>query len=85
MDSLCPTHSARIGLIMNLPIATEASYVYWLRHYAIALKAMPSSLPREQKLENFLKQDRNLSRLAASLVGEFQHFVIYQGVLAIKH
>jgi hypothetical protein len=64
--------SAKIGLIMNLPIAierlrnvvrrqqkalsTEASYAYWLRHYVTALKAMPSSLSSEQKLENFLEQ-----------------------------
>ena len=70
MDSLCPTPSATIGLIMNLPnaierlrnvlrpqhkaIATEALYIYWLRHYVIAIKAVPSSLPSEQKLENFL-------------------------------
>ena len=45
-------------------IATEASYVYWLRHYVTALKAMPSSLSSEQKLENFLThlaRDRDLS------------------------
>ncbi len=45
-------------------IATEASYVYWLRHYVTALKAMPNSLPSERKLENFLTylaRDRNLS------------------------
>jgi hypothetical protein len=40
-DVLCRQHKA---------IATEASYVYWLRHYVIAVKTMPSSLPSEQKL-----------------------------------
>jgi hypothetical protein len=70
LDSLCPTWPAKIGPIMNLPnaidrrrdlmrrqhkaIATEASYVYWLRHYVTALNTMPSSLPSEQKVENFL-------------------------------
>jgi hypothetical protein len=33
---------------------TEDSYVYWLRHYVTALNTMPSSLPSEQKPENFL-------------------------------
>jgi hypothetical protein len=35
-------------------IATEASCVYWLWHSLTALKSMPSSLPSEQKPENFL-------------------------------
>ena len=33
-------------------IATEASYVCWLRHYVTALKAMPSTIPSERKLES---------------------------------
>jgi len=32
-------------------IATEASYVYWLRKYVTALESMPVALPSEQKLD----------------------------------
>jgi integrase len=35
-------------------IATEATYVYWLRHYVNDLNKMPASLTSEQKLEHFL-------------------------------
>jgi hypothetical protein len=35
-------------------LATEATYVYWLRHYVTALDAMPAMLSSEQKLEHFL-------------------------------
>jgi len=45
-------------------IATEDSYVYWLRHFVAAIKSMPASLPSEQKLENcltHLARDRDLS------------------------
>ena len=45
-------------------IATESSYVYWLRKYVTTLATMPGSLPSEQKLEDFLThlaRDRDLS------------------------
>jgi integron integrase len=35
-------------------LATEASYVHWLRHYMAALADMPPNLTSEQKLERFL-------------------------------
>ena len=35
-------------------IATEDSYVYWLRQYLAALKTMPGSPPSGQRLENSL-------------------------------
>ena len=35
-------------------LTTEATYVYWLRHYVTALNALPGSLSSEQKLERFL-------------------------------
>ena len=35
-------------------LATEASYVHWLRRYMAALADMPPTLSREQKLEHFL-------------------------------
>ena len=45
-------------------LATESTYVYWLRHYMIALNSMPGSFSSEQKLELFLTglaRRRNLS------------------------
>ena len=35
-------------------LATEQSYVFWLRRYISALRAMPQELPSEKKLEQFL-------------------------------
>jgi len=35
-------------------LATESTYVYWLRHYVTALNSMPPVLSSEQKLERFL-------------------------------
>ncbi len=35
-------------------LATEASYVHWLRRYMAALADLPLTLSREQKLERFL-------------------------------
>ena len=35
-------------------LATEESYVHWLRHYMAMLPSMPLSLTSEQKLERFL-------------------------------
>jgi integron integrase len=45
-------------------LATEESYVHWLRHYMAALEEMPASLPGEQKLERFLTRlalERNVA------------------------
>ena len=35
-------------------LATEESYVHWVRRYIAALQRMPGSLSSEQKLERFL-------------------------------
>jgi len=37
-------------------LATEESYVHWLRHYMAALPQMPSALPSEKMLERFLTE-----------------------------
>src|ERR1035438_7117254 len=59
-----------LSLVMNLTLAidrlrsilrrqhkalsTESIYIYWLRHYVIALRGMPATLSSEQRLEQFL-------------------------------
>ncbi len=35
-------------------MATEQSYLHWLRHYMVALGNLPKTLTSEQKLERFL-------------------------------
>jgi uncharacterized membrane protein YidH (DUF202 family) len=37
-------------------MATEATYLHWLRHYMTALGVMPKTLTSEQKLEHFLTE-----------------------------
>lgn len=37
-------------------LATEESYVLWLRRYMTAIRQMPNTLPSEQKLERFLTE-----------------------------
>lgn len=37
-------------------LATEETYVLWLRRYMAAIRQMPNSLPSEQKLERFLTE-----------------------------
>ena len=37
-------------------LATEESYVHWLRRYMAAIRQMPNSLPSEKKLERFLTE-----------------------------
>jgi integrase len=58
-------------------IATEASYVYWLRHYVTALKDMPNSLPSERKLENFLTNLARNRNLAASTQNQAFNAILY--------
>lgn len=35
-------------------LATEQTYIFWLRRYIRAVQQMPSDLPSEKKLEQFL-------------------------------
>ena len=45
-------------------LATENSYVHWLRHYMKALRQMPPELASEKKLEKFptdLAREHNVS------------------------
>ncbi len=47
-------------------LATEESYVYWLRRYMAAIRQMPNNLPSERKLERFLTELAQKRELAAS-------------------
>lgn len=58
-------------------IATEASYVYWLRHYVTALKGMSNSLSSEQKLENFLTHLARHRELSASTQNQAFNAILY--------
>lgn len=58
-------------------LSTESSYVYWLRHYGIALKTMPASLASEQKLENFLTGLARQRNLSASTQNQAFNAILY--------
>ena len=47
-------------------LATEESYVHWLRRYMAAIRQMPNSLPSEKKLERFLTELAGRGDVAAS-------------------
>lgn len=47
-------------------LATEESYVHWLRRYMKAVRQMPPELPSEKKLETFLTDLARKYHLAAS-------------------
>jgi site-specific recombinase XerD len=58
-------------------LSTEASYVYWLRHYVTALKTIPGSLTSEQKLENFLTYLARHRDLAASTQNQAFNAILF--------
>ena len=58
-------------------LSTEDSYVYWLRHYVIALNTMPSSLHSEQKVENFLTHLARNRNLSASSQNQAFNAILY--------
>ena len=59
-------------------LSTEDSYVYWLRHYVIALNTMPSSLHSEQKVENFLTHLARNRNLSASSQNQAFNAILFQ-------
>jgi integrase len=65
-------------------LATEESYVHWLRHYMGALQTMPATLTSEQKLERFLTQLAVQRNVAASTQNQAFNAIIffYKEVLA---
>jgi hypothetical protein len=59
-------------------IATEDLYVYWPRHYVVALKNIPNSLPSERKLENFLTHLARNRNLSASSQNQAFNAILFQ-------
>ena len=58
-------------------LATEDSYVFWLRSYVRALNAMPDSLSSEQKLEHFLTDLACRRDLAASTQNQAFNAILF--------
>ncbi len=64
-------------------LSSENSYLYWLRQYMGALRTMPSNLPSEKKLEQFLNAlARHRNVLASTQNQAFNAIVFfYRNVL----
>ena len=93
LDSLCPPPSVRLVFIMKMhiaieklrdvlrrqhkAIATESTYVYWLRHYVTALTVMPAGLSSEQKLEWFLTDLARRRDLSANSQNQALNAILY--------
>jgi integrase len=58
-------------------LATESSYVYWLRHYVTALNTMAATLSSEQKLERFLTDLARHRDLSASSQNQALNAVLF--------
>ena len=61
----------------HMALATESTYVYWLRHYVIALNSMPAALSSEQKLELFLTNLARHRDLSANSQNQAFNAVLY--------
>ena len=66
-------------------LATEESYVHWLRHYMAAIRQMPNELPSERKLERFLSELAQKRELATSTQQQAFNAIVffYKDVLAL--
>jgi integrase len=58
-------------------LATESTYVHWLRHYVTALNAMPAVLSSEQKLERFLTDLARHRDLSANSQNQALNAILY--------
>lgn len=58
-------------------LATEETYVQWLRRYMAALRQMPAGLPSEQKLERFLTDLAQRHNVAASTQNQAFNAILY--------
>ena len=67
-------------------LATEDTYVRWLRHYLAALSQMPHALSSEQKVERFLTELALKRDVAASTQNQAFNAIafFYKDVLAIR-
>jgi integron integrase len=58
-------------------LATESSYIFWLRRFAKALDRMPQSLSSEQKLEGFLTGLARHQDVAASTQNQALNAILF--------
>ncbi len=58
-------------------LATEDTYLFWLRHYIQALRAMPPELPSEKKLERFLTDLARSREVSASTQNQALNAVLF--------
>lgn len=58
-------------------MATEQSYLHWLRHYMAALGGMPASLTSEQKLERFLTELAVKKNVAAATQNQAFNAILF--------
>jgi site-specific recombinase XerD len=61
----------------HMALATESTYVHWLRQYMTALNSMPATLSSEQKLELFLTNLARHRDLSASNQNQALNAVLY--------
>jgi len=61
----------------HMALATESTYVHWLRQYITALQAMPATLSSEQKLELFLTHLARHRDLSASSQNQAFNAILY--------
>jgi hypothetical protein len=61
----------------HMALATESTYVHWLRQYMTALSSMPATLSSEQKLELFLTNLARHRDLSASSQNQALNAVLY--------
>jgi integron integrase len=61
----------------HMALATESTYVHWLRQYMTALNTMPATLPSEQKLELFLTHLARHRDLSANSQNQAFNAVLY--------
>ncbi len=62
-------------------LATEESYVHWLRRYMAAIRHLPNSLPSEKKVEWFLTALARRGNVAASTQNQAFNAILF----AYKH
>jgi integrase len=67
----------RVNRRRLLALATESTYVHWLRQYITALNAMPAVLSSEQKLELFLTNLARHRDLSANSQNQALNAVLY--------
>src|SRR5258708_9822601 len=63
--------------LQHKALATEDSYVLWLRRYIKALSKMPQQLPSQKKLEIFLTDPAHVHDVSASTQNQAFNAIVY--------